>query len=871
MMKINVDKKRDFWIIYTFLFALIAGVIFLPFFLRGNSFVRSGDGFNQTYPVLIYIGRYIREWINSGFKLKQFDFSLGLGDGVVSALSWLGFGDVFTIAAALAKPEWTVWIFNCIVLLKFYASGITFSIYCRHHKIAGRYILLSVFFYVFNRFSLVAGIEFYQNLNPVVWLPLLLLGIDQLIERKKISPLFIVTIFIQGLNGFYYLYIETLLGAVYFIVRYIGEDQKRTFKDFTGKVWRIAWQYILGIMMSGFMFMPAVAGYLSSSRTGRAEGGFLDYFMYSADKYRGFIEHFLIPKAWEECLVFPVFILICIVASLMKKQGEKYIKTLLILFCIAYFIPLTGSVMNGFSYSIDRWSYIIYFLMAVLIAETCASGEGFSKKTLILSIGAISGLLILHLFLTEKNIALILRIVAYAGITLMTVILLTNKIKKVKGYNGILAAATLSVCINGIFLNGPVALGGDGYSAGFENNKELFEKIEKSIANGKQDEEGFYRIDAYDASLAGSLVMDFNSATQYFSITNDNTYQFYKQMSISPGIRSALHILKGLDSREVLEAILSVRYYQDMVSDGNRSFSPILVKNESELPFGYLYHRSVSKAEFDELDEFQKMDVLTQSIVIENGSGNVSELEFSNVKRLNSDISYINIEEAGERIKVTPESIIKIRIPSDIYENGELYVKMDDLEFFGDLTTDITVGNKNIQIRRKDDSYYIGTDDFLVHTAVPQNGVLEIGFTEECEIKVGNINVYWYPFNVAKTNLNSLSQNYLENLEIEEDQISGSILADGKAWLFLSIPYSKGWNAWIDGEKTEIQNANVGFMALELSQGMHEIILKYKAPGSRVGLLMSVIGWGIFLAAESWSKKQEIRNWKICRENTRAL
>ena len=857
MMKINVDKKRNFWIIYTFLFALIAGVIFLPFFLRGNSFIRSGDGFNQTYPVLIYIGRYIREWINSGFKLKQFDFSLGLGDGVVSALSWLGFGDVFTIAAALAKPEWTVWIFNCIVLLKFYASGITFSIYCRHHKIAGRYILLSVFFYVFNRFSLVAGIEFYQNLNPVVWLPLLLLGIDQLIEEKKISPVFIITIFIQGLNGFYYLYIETLLCAAYFIARYIVGDQKRTFQDFIRKVIWIAWQYALGVMMSGYMIMQAIAGYLNSSRTGRLEANFGDFFVYPADKYIGFLKHFLIPKAWQECLVFPVLIIVCMVAAAVKKQGKKYVEILLLIFCIAYFIPLTGSVMNGFSYSIDRWSYMIYFLMAVLAADICNSGVKFSRKILLFSAGIIAGLLMIHLLFSEKHAALVLREVAYIGIAVIILFLLENKIKKFQGYRGIFTAAVLSVCINGIFINGPVVLGGDGYSAGFESNKNIYGKIEASIADGKQGEDGFYRIDAYDASLGGALVLDFCSATQYFSITNDNTYQFYKQMSISPGIRSALHILKGLDSRAVLESILSVRYYQDMVSDGSGNFEPLLIENENVLPFGYLYHGTIAKDEFDKMNEFQKMDTITQRIITDNGSRDTGGIEFSSAKRLNSDISYIKIEEDGERIRVTPESSIQIEIPSEYYRNGEIYVKIEDLEYFGELTTDINIGNKNIQVRRKDDSYYIGTDDFLIHTAVPESRILEISFTEECELKIGDIGIYWYPLEVAVENLEMLSQNHLEDLEMKENQISGWIQLDAEAWLFLSVPYSKGWSAWIDGEKTELQKANIGFMALELSPGMHEIVLKYSAPGSRVGLLMSIAGWIIFGVTVIWSKNRK--------------
>ena len=514
-------------------------------------------------------------------------------------------------------------------------------------------------------------------------------------------------------------------------------------------------------------------------------------------EFWGFLKHFLIPKAWQECLVFPVLIIVCMVAAAVKKQGKKYVEILLLIFCIAYFIPLTGSVMNGFSYSIDRWSYMIYFLMAVLAADICNSGVKFSRKILLFSAGIIAGLLMIHLLFSEKNAALVLREVAYIGIAVIILFLLENKIKKFQGYRGIFTAAVLSVCINGIFINGPVVLGGDGYSAGFESNKNIYGKIEASIADGKQGEDGFYRIDAYDASLGGALVLDFCSATQYFSITNDNTYQFYKQMSISPGIRSALHILKGLDSRAVLESILSVRYYQDMVSDGSGNFEPLLIENENVLPFGYLYHGTIAKDEFDKMNEFQKMDTITQRIITDNGSRDTGGIEFSSA-------------------------------------------------YFGELTTDINIGNKNIQVRRKDDSYYIGTDDFLIHTAVPESRILEISFTEECELKIGDIGIYWYPLEVA-----------VENLEMKENQISGWIQLDAEAWLFLSVPYSKGWSAWIDGEKTELQKANIGFMALELSPGMHEIVLKYSAPGSRVGLLMSIAGWIIFGVTVIWSKNRK--------------
>ena len=105
----------------------------------------------------------------------------------------------------------------------------------------------------------------------------------------------------------------------------------------------------------------------------------------------------------------------------------------------------------------------------------------------------------------------------------------------------------------------------NGFSGGFRDGKVVYEEVTDSIADTGRKENGFYRLDVYDASLCSSLVLDYNGTAQYFSIANDNTYQFFREMSISPGIRSASHILKGLDGREVLEAVLSVKYYQNQV------------------------------------------------------------------------------------------------------------------------------------------------------------------------------------------------------------------------------------------------------------------------------------------------------------------
>ena len=47
----------------------------------------------------------------------------------------------------------------------------------------------------------------------------------------------------------------------------------------------------------------------------------------------------------------------------------------------------------------------------------------------------------------------------------------------------------------------------------------------------------------------------------------------------------------------------------------------------------------------------------------------------------------------------------------------------------------------------------------------------------------------------------------LQNINQEENQITGEITVSGKRALVLAIPYSKGFTAYVDGEKAELKKA----------------------------------------------------------------
>ena len=81
----------------------------------------------------------------------------------------------------------------------------------------------------------------------------------------------------------------------------------------------------------------------------------------------------------------------------------------------------------------------------------------------------------------------------------------------------------------------------------------------------------------------------------------------------------------------------------------------------------------------------------------------------------------------------------------------------------------------------------------------------------------------------------------------KDTKVSGSVKNNVDGTLMVSIPYEDGWHAYVDGKETKIVRADYGFLGLKLTPGSHEITFFYQAPGLKAGILLSLMGWSLFL------------------------
>ena len=75
----------------------------------------------------------------------------------------------------------------------------------------------------------------------------------------------------------------------------------------------------------------------------------------------------------------------------------------------------------------------------------------------------------------------------------------------------------------------------------------------------------------------------------------------------------------------------------------------------------------------------------------------------------------------------------------------------------------------------------------------------------------------------------------------------GTARASEDGYLLFTIPYEKGWTVFVDGEEQETLRGNIGFTAVKIEKGNHELRLTYQVPYMKEGICFSAVFWLLYL------------------------
>ena len=183
---------RDFFLAYTALFCVTCLIVFLWYIIPRRTFIYNGNGWQQHYKALVYYAKYLRSIIRNLFYdhclvFPQWDFSLGEGNDILSTLHYYVIGDPFTLLSVFV-PTRFMWVYYVVmVLLRLYLSGVAFSCLCFYtQEDKGRLaVLAGSMAYAFCYWAILNSARHPYFLNPMVYFPMIILGIERIIKKNK--------------------------------------------------------------------------------------------------------------------------------------------------------------------------------------------------------------------------------------------------------------------------------------------------------------------------------------------------------------------------------------------------------------------------------------------------------------------------------------------------------------------------------------------------------------------------------------------------------------------------------------------------------------------------------------------------------------
>ena len=167
-----------------------------------------------------------------------------------------------------------------------------------------------------------------------------------------------------------------------------------------------------------------------------------------------------------------------------------------------------------------------------------------------------------------------------------------------------------------------------------------------------------------------------------------------------------------------------------------------------------------------------------------------------------------------------------------------------------------------------EEQFYSGRQDFLLNSYNISGGVdsIVITFPAPGIYHFDEISVISEPLTAYAAKTEKLAAESLENVDIHQNKssyvssgVTGEITVSESKLLCLTVPYSTGWRAYVDGAPAVLENVNIMFSGLWLTPGHHTIELLYETPGLLYGLCLTAAGLLLFLFWAVMTRRSERR------------
>ncbi len=880
-----MDKIRKFWDDYTeamttskrlyllWAFLLPMGLMALMYIAMevwpvGNNSVLVLD-LNGQY---VYFFEELRQKFWNGGSLL-YSWSRALGGEFLGLFAYY-LASPFSLLVVLFPEEYITEALFCMFLLKCGCCGLTMASYLsRAHT--GRKSVIVIFSTMYALCSyMVVQSHNTMWIDELIFLPLLLLGVERLITRRRCG-LYTVALAYCLLCNFYIGYMMAILTFFYFFFWYFGHGGKDGDNNFYGErmhflrsLLRIGLYSLIAVMIAMVILFPA----LISLQFGKND---------FSDPNFEFVQRFdfldamakLFPGSYDTVRPEGLPFLYCGTLTLIMlpffflckkiRPRERIMGGMILLFFLLSFNSSTlDLIWHGFqrpNWLNYRYSFMFCFFM-VLFAYRAFCELNSIRMRDVMTVCALLALLLLVIQKQHYEWLNDLHCIWFSLLAIGAYLLILWLLRSgnMAGAGTLVLATVVSL---ELFLSGLCDITDLDEDVRFSNRigyRRFLSRVQPAVDalkayEAETDGSLFYRMDkTFHRSSNDAMALGMYGFSNSTSTLNASVIKLLGQL----GISARSHWSKYNGGTPVFNSLFAMKYvmydtaydfpfYEEIYAEvADEVFG---YRNPFALSLGYAVNQAVREVDLaDESYEDMPMERLNALVGAMLGLGKNAEL-FREIRITDTSYENLDIAFTATHKKYTPtvasgKSSISFTftVPTE-----------DEVFFFfpSDYRRKVTLSVNGVDAGE----YY--TDKSYCVTSL---GVFEPGTELTLKMQLGDANLYirscpyyiYYLDGASYTEaMKELASSQMEISSFSDTKITGTIrVSQDRTMLFTTIPYDEGWTVRIDGKKAELVRTLDSLLAVEIEPGEHTVELVYSPFCWKLGLGCTITGLALLLA-----------------------
>lgn len=566
------------------------------------------------------------------------------------------------------------------------------------------------------------------------------------------------------------------------------------------------------------------------------------------------------------CGMLCIILAVVFLCSKKIKLGEKIFCSATLLFLVAsLFIRHLDYIWHGFHYPNmlpSRFSFLVSFLLIYMAFRAYTFIEHSHYLDIVVAVLAFI-LLVLTYFTrdAESNAPLIASCIV-TGVYVLLLFLYSFKLLNLRTLTLILCFLVFGemVATSVIGVKTVTTTSMAGYPRDEQNMDTLLDHIAAIEETGEPD---IYRTEVLTTqTLNDSALNTYNGVSMFNSMANVNITKYLERIGV--GAWQAGNRYTYYESSPVTNVMLNLKYLisrdgkfynTDYTEVLNTAGSSTLLENTAYLPMGYVADSELANWGTEEFSASGSNGLndnpFIEQIEFWRLATGIEEPVYTQLKVRDQghtayDIFNVNKGETDGHYSAT--SVDKT---ADIHTKFNYYPEEDGTILFYFKADNVKDKKLKVMINDKDN----GTRT-LSRPNIGVAGVINAGdkvslYTDYEKGKNTSIIVYCYQLNdeVFERGLEILAKNGLTTTKSSDTKIEGTVTADKDGLFFTSIPYEKGWKAYVDGKEVEVTPIANAMVAFPITEGQHTVTLKFIPHGFIVGVTAFAIGFIMLLGA----------------------